>query len=327
MRQARHVSRSKNRAWTRTGSLENRYDGIYEWDLTTGESRRIVKDADINRVLADRIGKYLFINTSGGEVRILDAKNGLVRWSTRVDEDTIEALTLSPDERRLAVGDRNGQVYVWNLELSNPEDLVTSKTPEKLSLHNRDVYDIVFTADGKNLVTASRDGSVRRTPLAAPADTFREVAWLSNKADCAAIPGTSFVVATGPLAIYERSEGKLIKTLSSAPYYVVAASSDGMCVAAASSTEFGVWSVATGERILKVDQKVTRTKSLDFSPNSSLLAVSNNYPDRSVDSTTSTTHSSLPHLREIDMPHGVVDVVEIATGKSKSVYRSRTLSR
>lgn len=287
-----HVGRSGEHFWTASGAASGIDEGVYEWDVAKGESRRICKESEICRVLADRSEQFLFINSIDGNVRVLDVESGAERWSTRLD-NSLEALALSPDESRIAAGDRNGQVYLWNLDLGNPEAVVTSKTPEKFSVHDRDVYSIVFSPDGKSLLTASRDGSVRRTPFEAPTEAFREIAWMSKKTDCAAVPGTNLAVVTGPLEVHDRSVGKLIRTLSPDSYQAVAVSSDGTLAAAGSATRVDVWSLATGERKLRVDQQRRSTRSLDFSSDNSLLAVWSNE-----------AHSSR------------TDVVEIATGKS-----------
>src|SRR5206468_8243785 len=101
-------------------SSNGRYEGIYEWDLANSKSRRICKDSSIVGVLADHSEQFLFANSRCVQAYILDAKSGDKRWSTRLDF-SLAALALSPDERRLAIGDRSGQVYFWNLDLKNPK--------------------------------------------------------------------------------------------------------------------------------------------------------------------------------------------------------------
>lgn len=294
-----HVSHTTDRAWTRGGSQDNQYDGIYEWNLATGKSRKVYKNNHIRRLLADRAERYFILIEAYGYVRILDAQSGTEMWSTRLD-NSLEALTLSPDEKQLAVGDDDGQVYIWKLDLDNPDSLVTSTTPEKIALHNRQVYSVAFSPDGKSILAASRDGSAKRVTLATHVESYRRLDWLTNKVDCAAIPGTNFVVATAPVAIYDRSTGKSIHELSSHAHRVLTVSDDGHLIAAASPSQIEVWNRTTGERTAIFDQSRSVAKSLDFSPNGQLLAVCGNDIN----------------VKDFDQPHGCVEVFEAATGTS-----------
>lgn len=295
-----HIGRTTGRAWTLGGSQDNRYDGIYEWDLATGESRRVHKNSAYRRFLTDRSERHLIlIGGGGGNVRILDAQHGTELWSTRLG-NSLESLALSPDERQLAVGDDDGQVNIWKLDLNNSDSLVTSTTPEKIALHDRQIYSVAFAPDGKSILAASRDGSARRATLATRVEPYRQLGWLTNKSDCAAIPGTNFVVATSPVAICDRSTGKLIHELSSHAHRVLTVSDDGHLIAAASPSQIEVWNRTTGERTAIFDQSRSVAKSLDFSPNGQLLAVCGNDIN----------------VKDFDQPHGCVEVFEAATGTS-----------
>jgi serine/threonine protein kinase/WD40 repeat protein len=288
-----HVSGSTDRVWVCVGSGNYRYEGVYELDIANGTSRKISQDLKTRSVVPDRSERILFVASSTeGYVRILDAKSGEELWSTQLDFG-LTALALSQDERQLAVGDRTGQVFLWRLDLSNPKAIVTSEAPRKLSIHNRSVYRIVFTSSGDSLLTASSDGTVRRTALQAPAGIFRELPWLSDKGGFATVPRTDLIVTQTPLAVYDRLTGKLIRTFSPNAYQAIAVSRDGTLAAASSPKHLGVWNIATGKRILSVDQQRRSVRGLDFSLDNSLLAATSN-----------------------DGATNRVDVVEIATGKS-----------
>jgi serine/threonine protein kinase/WD40 repeat protein len=286
---AAYVSRSKDRVWVQARSGSTRFRGVYEWDIDTGKSRRIYNNI-VTSVLADSTEQYLFVHSLDGFLRILDAKSGGDLWSTQVDVQTV-ALGIRTDEKRLAVGDRTGQVYLWNLDLSNPETIVTSDAPQKLSVHSRSVYGIEFTSDGDSMLTVGGDGAVRRTRLNARPETPREVTWLLGKVDCAAIPGSNLVITTTPLAVHDRLTGSLIRTLSTDPYQTLAVSSDGALAAAGSGSHVSVWNIATGKQMLRFEQQRRAVSCLDFSRDNSLLAVSSR-----------------------DSTDNRVDVIEIATG-------------
>jgi serine/threonine protein kinase/WD40 repeat protein len=288
-----YISRLKDRAWVCAGSGNYRYEGVYEWDIANGKSRKVCKDLRTKSVLPDHSEQILFvISSTKGYVRILDAKSGEELWSTQLDF-ALTALALSQDERQLAVGDRTGQVFLWKLDLSNPRAIVTPEAPQKLSIHNRSVYRIVFASDGQSMFTASSDGTVRQTALQAKAEVFRELSWLSDKGGCAAVPQSKLVVTKAPLAVYDRLTGSLIRSLSANSYQTVAVSCDGTLAAACSYSQIGVWNIVTGKLMLSVDQQDRSVRGLDFSMDNSLLAITSN-----------------------DGATNRVDVVAVATGKS-----------
>jgi WD40 repeat protein len=284
------VSRDGERFWTTEHCEQPRlFDGIYEWNVATGESQRISRDHDPCHVLFDEAHKHLILNTPGGEVRILDATTHEEVFSLQL-ANRLEALALSPDQQRLAVSDHGGQIYTWKLD---PESrhLVVSPRPETHSVHKSVVFDLAFSPDGKSLLTAGRDGSVRRIFLELTQELYHEVPWLADRF-CRPVPQTNLVVTTQPLAVRESATGRLVSTLSPNDFTDLAVSSDGTLIGAASGTEVGVWNRATGQRLRQSKLNRRWAKCLDFSPDGRYLA-----------------------LDTQDETNERIDVLEIATGK------------
>ena len=277
------------------------YQGLYDWNIETGKSQRLSDDILLSSVLVDHSRKFVFL-TAGQKMRILNAKSGTELQSIQLGNG-LHALAISPKEDRLVVGDSNGQIHIWNLDLSQPTEIVATETQETVSVHDGDVYSVEVAPDGKSLITVSRDGSVRRTHIDIHETAFRELQWLNDRL-CAPIPGTNLVVATKPLGIYERTTGTLTKGLSKEHYTEVATNRDGTLIAAGSGTHIGVWNVATGQLMQRVNQKRRWTRTLDFSDDNSLIAVN--------------SHDDVQER---------IDIADLATGKMKPITKPDTESK
>jgi WD40 repeat protein/serine/threonine protein kinase len=66
-------------------------------------------------------------------------------------------LAFSPDSRVLAAGDRNGTLVAW--------DVATKARLFETLVHNRDTDDVLFTPDGRYLVSSSGEGGVKARDL------------------------------------------------------------------------------------------------------------------------------------------------------------------
>lgn len=266
------VSKTGKRFWTvEQWSDSLTFQGLYEWDVETGKPRRLTRDRNIRNVFADSSEKFLFISTAEGLICILDAESGDEIQSVRLGT-SVRALAMTPDAHQLVVGDDNGQIHVWKLDLSNPSQAVSWETSNKFSVQEGPVSEIGFSPLDDSLVTIGHDGSVRRTRLETPGSAIQELKWLQRR-NCVPIPGSKTVAATRPLGIYDLNTGKLLKSLSTDHYSGLGVSADGTLIAAGSGSHIGVWKVATGEQVLRLDEKRKWTGSIDFASDNSLLAV------------------------------------------------------
>ena len=286
-----HLSRTGDRFWTTQNSEDRRYRGVYEWNVETGESRGVSKDSELCNVISDNSEKFLFVNTKGGQVRILDMKSGDEVQSFNLD-NLLEALAVSPDDRHLVVGDHAGQVYVWNLDLADHAKIVASETPETFSIHDGPVYAVAFPSDNESLYTVGRDGSVQRTIFRSRKVPFRELPAIFNGL-CIPVPGTDLVIASAntPLALRDRVTGTRVREYTSNHYQAAAVSSDGTLLAAATKDHLRIWKLANGELVRSINHTRRWAKSLAFSADNSHISVDSR-----------------------DIANDRTDVVEIATG-------------
>ncbi|MEO0869171.1 MAG: pentapeptide repeat-containing protein, partial [Cyanobacteria bacterium J06642_11] len=66
---------------------------------------------------------------------------------------TVNSVAFSPDGRRLAIGESNGSVQVW--------DIATSQVVLLCTGHSREVLSVAFSPDGKRLASAGDDKTVK----------------------------------------------------------------------------------------------------------------------------------------------------------------------
>jgi WD40 repeat protein len=101
-----------------------------------------------------------------GVLRLTDAPTGAERWS-RVFEDVVDTVDLSPDGRLLAFAAMSSRVGVLPVEPRGCEvvyviDLVTGRDTGQLVGHTNRVRRVSFAPDGRAAYTAGADGTVRR---------------------------------------------------------------------------------------------------------------------------------------------------------------------
>lgn len=95
-------------------------------------------------------------------------------WQLSFDGDWPTSVAFLEDGRKIAAGNRQGQIYVWNLPETPPADDAggegkekKSETPpdfapiRRLDGHTNGITALIATADGKTLISASLDRTVR----------------------------------------------------------------------------------------------------------------------------------------------------------------------
>ncbi|MBK9711505.1 MAG: protein kinase [Kouleothrix sp.] len=124
-------------------------------DLETGKQ---VKTLDLNdgarssSIALTPDGKYLIAGGSDKTFIIWDMASGERIFNSPLQSAAVTAVALMGDGR-YAASSTEGEVYVW--------DLQTGQKIRSFSGHRREVNQLVFTADGRTLVSASRDGTTR----------------------------------------------------------------------------------------------------------------------------------------------------------------------
>ena len=141
--------------------------------LATGDDQGelIVRDLPIGRIIRrwksgaarslhpraiafSRDGKLLLIGMQDGSLFVLDAATGGLQTSESFGQG-ITSIAIARDGQTVAValGDREGVVQLW--------DPATGKTRAELRGHQDVVTHVAYSPDGKSLLTASADQTVR----------------------------------------------------------------------------------------------------------------------------------------------------------------------
>ena len=91
----------------------------------------------------------------------IDRQRWLAHWRPAKTADRVEtaALAVSPDDRLLAAGERDGRVRLWNLTNVTEQRQFGSALKHRSSW--KAIRSVAFSSDGQRIVSASEEGSVR----------------------------------------------------------------------------------------------------------------------------------------------------------------------
>jgi len=147
-------------AWSPDGKLiaSGSYDKMAKlWDVASGKELFNLKD-HIDAVFAVAFspdGKRLATASQDRTVKIWDVATGRRLYSLSDASDGLNSVAYSPAGDRIAAAGYDKTIYVWRLgvEEGNLDQSLTADEDSILSL--------VWSPDGKTIITASSDGSIR----------------------------------------------------------------------------------------------------------------------------------------------------------------------
>jgi WD40 repeat protein len=94
-------------------------------------------------------------------------------WTLPWQDTWVTSVTFIGASRKLAAGNRNGQIYIWDLPEKPGGELPTPV--RRLDGHTNEVTRLVATPDGKTLISVSYDHTIRYWDMDAPATGTAEV--------------------------------------------------------------------------------------------------------------------------------------------------------
>jgi WD40 repeat protein len=133
--------------------------GLTAWDLDTMQplwQRRILTGYQNYRPYAiSPDGTAFAAVLLDGRVEVLETKDGTERFTIKTTEETAEAVMFSPDSSTLltAAGYTDSTIRLW--------DARDGKAAGSLDGHHSFVSDLIFTPDGKLLISSSGDETIR----------------------------------------------------------------------------------------------------------------------------------------------------------------------
>jgi WD40 repeat protein len=161
----------------RFGSIQQPGE-VMLWDLTSGKEVRTLRGGKwlVTYLTFTPDGKRLLAADVGGTVKVWDVKSGEeVRSFPYTHADVRGSMVLSPDGKRLACNSEgpDHQPMVRVYDIASGDEVVA------LTGHASRVTCLVYSPDGKRLVTGNEDGTVKLWDAA----TGQEVLTLSGHND------------------------------------------------------------------------------------------------------------------------------------------------
>jgi WD40 repeat protein/DNA-binding SARP family transcriptional activator len=149
------------------------------WERESGELRHIWKDEDGSVAIALAFSpdsRTLAVGHFSGDVPLWDVVTGaLVSAHTRTHAGWALSLVFSPDGSMLATGGQEGRIKLWDVDPSRlAADRPLTAIGEALEGHTYWVTSLLWSNDGKTLISGSADNTVRfwdvqkQQPAAAP---------------------------------------------------------------------------------------------------------------------------------------------------------------
>ena len=249
------------------------------WDATLdggAPEKPIGHASNVCAITLSKDGSTIFSVSQDSTLRTWDTATAEQQHKMKVDESTVWAVALSPDESTLATGGKT--LRLW--------DKATCEMKAELEGHTQDVRALAFSPTGGKLFSSSDDNSVRIWDLAS-GTSLLELKGHKDPVVClAASPDGSKVVSAswdGTAIIWDTENGNMAgflkyfdgdvtpMNMSQHWIYAVAYSPDGTKIATGNSKTIVIWDAANGSVVKKLEGHTKFVMSLTYSANGERL--------------------------------------------------------
>ena len=256
-------------------------NGIVCWDVGSQQVREtLLKDTRITSFTVLPSGSILASHSEDNNVKVWDAERPDTPIAEFTETDQVRLIwniAFAPTGDRLAVGSREGAIYLW--------DFIRKERLNPLVGHTDHIWSVAFSPDGKRLASGSSDDTNRLWDV----ESGEEIATLPlgephTLMDITFSPCGNLIAGglSGELRLWN---AETLTTLFAIPHperrapWALAFSPCGNYLASGTWWERGMermairlWDVASGENIATLWGHPTDIQSLAFSPDSALLA-------------------------------------------------------
>ncbi len=264
-----------------TLAIRGHRTGIVLWDVEGQQVREtLLKDKRITSFTVLPSGNMLAAHSQDNNVKVWDAGKPDAPIAEFTETDQVRLIwniAFAPTGDRLAVGSREGTIYLW--------DFIRKERLKPLIGHTEHIWSVCFSPDGKRLVSGSSDRIARLWDV----ESGEEIATLPLGKPCTlmeiAFSPCGNLIAGGLFEELRLWNAETLTTLFEIPQpqrqnpYALAFSPCGKYLASGTWWEKGMekmairlWEVASGENIATLWGHPTDIQSLAFSPDSTLLA-------------------------------------------------------
>ncbi|KAL9113919.1 MAG: hypothetical protein Q9227_002053 [Pyrenula ochraceoflavens] len=254
---------------------------IQIWDVESGKALTTTKEHFIARDVAfSSDSKQLVV--AGGEdltARLWDVDLGKTSM-TWFHSNNVNCVASSPNDKRLASGLKDGAIWLWDIasSKSHPHHSQSAELPAILEEHNDEVRSLTISPDGKQLASASLDGTVRLWSiesdellaiLRGPTEGIHDVIFSRN--------GDWMISASYNCTaeLWDARSGKMKKTLKGFMKQITAMefSADSRQLAISSMGPIvHLWKIDPSETLLMLNGHSSRILAIAFSPDCRRLA-------------------------------------------------------
>jgi RNA polymerase sigma factor (sigma-70 family) len=291
----RHADLVRNLGFSPDGStiLSADWYGVHIWDASSGRRLRRFGDPGARHfqsIAASADIRFVALTLSDGDVEIWDASTG--RMLRQFQVGRIPHVVLSPDGSVLAVCD-HAQREGKEVETLRLFDASTGIERCRLQGHQDRIHTLLFSKDGKTLVTSSDDRSirfwdvatgkqVRQLDHAAPVGSIAlapdnkmlaSVAMKKEEYNTPASSATTWKPAEH-VVLWDLASGKDTLRLDGHKNGVFALifAPDGKTLLSSDSKTVHCWNVTTGQELLARNLQIPWLLQMAFSPDGTTLA-------------------------------------------------------